>query len=234
MFIKNKFISVFYKFIIIVLCFYGVLVEMGIFDGKINFKIMNYFTILSNFLVFGYLICSIIWLFKNKSIKNINTFLPAIKGAISMSIIITWLVYNFILSKNNFIMNTSNSYHIVIANKIVHYIVPIMMIVDYLLFDSKGEYKKIYPIYWIIIPYIYLFYVLIMAQFGKGIGINSNYPYPFLDIDILGVHKVFINVIYLTVAFILLGYLIFILDKLLAKIYTYISSKKHLKNNILN
>lgn len=226
-FIKNKFISAFYKFIIIVLCFYGILVEIGLFDGKINFKIMNYFTILSNFLVLVYLFFSIIWLFKNKSIKNINTFLPAIKGAISMSIIITWLVYNFILSKDNFIMNINNSYHIFIANKIVHYIVPIMMIVDYLLFDSKGEYKKIHPIYWMIIPYIYLFYIFIMAQFGNQIGINGNYIYPFLDIYSLGVHKVFINVICLTVAFILLGYLIFILDKLLAKIYTYLYSKKH-------
>lgn len=233
MFIKNKLISVFYKFILLIICSYGIFIEIGIFDRKINFKILNYFTIWSNILVLVYLICSIVWIIKNKHNKKTNTFLPALKGAITLSIIITWLVYNFILTKSNFDMRIGNSYNMFIANKIVHYIVPIMMILDYLLFDSKGKYKKIYPLYWIVIPYIYLFYVFIMIQLGNDIGINSKYPYPFLNIEVLGGLKVFVSIIYFTIAFILLGYVIFILDKLISKSYYYLLAKIQ-KNKLLN
>ena len=120
-----------------------------------------------------------------------------------------------------------------IANKIVHYIVPTMMILDYLLFDNKGNYKKIYPLYWIVIPYIYLLYVFIMIQLGNDIGVNSKYPYPFLNIEVLGDIKVLVYIIYFNIAFILLGYVIFILDKLLSKSYYYLLAKTQ-KNKLLN
>ncbi|MGU8655084.1 Pr6Pr family membrane protein [Clostridium perfringens] len=227
MFIKNKLISVLYKLIIIIICSYGIFIEIGIFDGKVNFKIFNYFTIWSNILVLLYLICSIVWIIKYNNTKKNNTFLPSLKGAITLNIVITFLVYNFILTKSNFDMKIANSYNMFIANKIVHYIVPVMMILDYLLFDNKGEYKKIYPVYWISIPYIYLFYVFIMIKLGNDVGINSKYPYPFLNIELLGNSKVFISIIYFNIAFILLGYLIFILDKLFSKGYYFFSKSKN-------
>ena len=61
--------------------------------------------------------------------------MPRLKGTITMSITVTFLIYHFLLSGGY--ENRAD----IIRSTILHYIVPIMTIADYILFDKKGIYK---------------------------------------------------------------------------------------------
>ena len=102
-----------------------------------------------------------------------------------------------------------------LSNLIVHYIFPISIILDYLLFDKKGNHKKYYPVAWCILPYIYMIYVFLRVGLGNGFTVKkgSIYPYDFVDIDKLGISSVVLNIVILTIAFIALGYVIYFLDR---------------------
>lgn len=87
-----------------------------------------------------------------------------------------------------------------ISMLLVHYVVPIMTISDWLLFDKKGSMKKTSPLIWAIGPLAYFAYIMVAAQMG------GRYPYPFIDVDMLGWSRVLVNGAGLTVFFIALGY----------------------------
>lgn len=52
---------------------------------------------------------------------------------------------------------------------LMHYIVPLMVILDYLLFFPKGLYKALHPLCWLILPYLYIAFTMICAKFGSKI-----------------------------------------------------------------
>lgn len=88
---------------------------------------------------------------------------------------------------------------------LMHYIVPLMVILDYLLFFPKGLYKALHPLCWLILPYLYIAFTMICAKFGSkifsGFGGSSRYPYPFLDTDLYGKNKVALIIVFITAAF---------------------------------
>jgi hypothetical protein len=97
-----------------------------------------------------------------------------------------------------------------------------MVFLDYLFFDEKGKYKPQDPFLWLIIPALYVVFALVRGFLGGEIGdTGSNFPYPFLDPTSTGM-GVYIYALYLGVmllAFLILGYIIFVIDKILAKKY---------------
>ena len=97
---------------------------------------------------------------------------------------------------------------------LLHVIMPLGFILNWILFEPKGIWKRNAPVMWLIAPYVYLAYILISAQFMTG---DMRYPYPFLDVETLGVGKFVFFVLGLTAAFLLLGYLYYRIDKKLAE-----------------
>lgn len=118
-----------------------------------------------------------------------------------MYITVTFLVYHFILSPTSGDLNG------------LDYIVPIMTILDYIIFDIKGIYKIIDHILWLLIPIIYLAFILIKAKIGKPFSYGSYYPYFFVDIDKYGLKTVMRNVFFITLFFAVFGYVEYFIDK---------------------
>ncbi len=104
-----------------------------------------------------------------------------------------------------------------------------LVILDYLLFFLKGLYKALHPLCWLILPYLYIAFTMICAKFGSKIFSafcgNSCYPYPFLDADLYGKNKVALIIVFITAAFLALGYLSFVIDRLLGKSAKSLSNK---------
>ena len=138
--------------------------------------------------------------------------MPRLKGTITMSITVTFLIYHFLLSGGY--ENRAD----IIRSTILHYIVPIMTIVDYILFDKKGIYKNIDPILWLIIPLIYFLFIFIRAKLGSELSNGSYYPYFFIDINKYGIKTVLKNALLITIAFTILGYIELFIDRLILKL----------------
>ena len=206
--IKDRKISIIYKSLILVSAISGILLQCEI--GTNNFSLISFrmFTTLSNLTVAIFYFTYVV-----SEIKNPNSAINSIKFKyfkflIIMSIMLTGLVAHFML-KGLF----DEMDDIVKAGLVLlHYVVPIATFLDWLLFDIKGQTTKLMPLFSAIFPIVYVIVSLISAQYISGEG---KYPYPFLDVDTLGIKVVLINIVLLSIAYFIVGYLgVFIDHKL--------------------
>lgn len=216
MYIKNKYFSFIFKTSIILVGIYG-LIDSCFKSTNVSLsEHFSYYTNLSNLLCIIFFIFYIIKMLLNFNNLEHNYY-KKMKGAVTLIITVTTLVYNFILrpfmTDMDGVMDLNS-----IGNYIVHLILPIMVILDYFLFDEKGLYTKKDPLYWIILPFIYWIFICIRAKIGKPFTYtNSPYPYFFLDIDAFGLPQIIINVILAIILIIILGYIYVLIDKRLSK-----------------
>ena len=204
MYIKSKAASITYKLLLLLVGIFGLLLVFGVFSGRFNLTMLNYFTVLSNLLCVVYFTADLVYILKG---GDGTGWFPALKGIATMAITVTMLVAHFILGMR-FTMGDSLGLTLLIT----HYVVPLMTIADWLLFDAKGNMKPYSPLVWIVGPLIYFAYAMIAARMGDGIGYNSRYPYPFLNVDAVGWGSVLLTVLALGAFFIALGYIYYGLD----------------------
>lgn len=212
MYIRNPRLSLGFKLALVLIGLYGLTLLLGLFTDTVDWGVLNYFTTLSNIFCVIYFAVDLVYIIRNHSRTGKTTWSPRIKGIAMMSITVTMLVYHFMLA-GAFSMGGSMRLSLVIT----HYIIPGMTILDWLLFDKKGQMKKTSPLLWATAPLAYFLYAVIAAQLGGGIGHNSRYPYPFMDVDALGWGKVLSTVLILGVFFLGLGYVYYTVDHNLRK-----------------
>lgn len=168
---------------------------------KKGLYMLTYYTLLSNILVVGFSLYLLKAMIKDYQSALTNRGLLRLKGAVTIAIMLTFLVYHFMLAP----LATPEKYYQV-ENFLVHYIVPILFFIDWLLVDKRGQYKRLDPILWCLVPALYSIGALIKGYFFQieipG-QVNSPYPYFFLNIDRFG----FLGVFQFMVG-ILLGYLV--------------------------
>lgn len=150
MYLQSKKLSVSFKLILVVFCAFGLLLSFGVFDGRFKLESLRFFTVLSNLLCFLYFLFDLFYLKKYFHDENKVTWNPILKGITTMSITVTLLVAHFLLGAR-FEMRTTMG----ISFLLLHYIVPIMTILDWLLFDKKGYIKKESPLVWTLGPLVY-------------------------------------------------------------------------------
>lgn len=161
----KKNIHIIYQIIFAALALFGVFVEVVIRSGIIKgANMMSYFTIQSNLIIAVTYILNII--FYKKDFQWIN----ALKSCSLLWILITGLVFHFMLSK----------FHkpegiFAYSNFILHYASPVGMLLNWLIFEKKGGYKYRYFLYWVAYP---IFYVIV-SQFRALI--DGFYPYWFVN-----------------------------------------------------
>lgn len=188
--------------------------EIGSYVGRVV-RYFSYFTEYSNILV-------MLWFlnksFFNERIKFLNK--ESVKGALTLYIIVAGIVFFLVLNKawNQEGIAKLQSY-------ILHGFAPIVFILDWVIFDEKGNYKYKNIKYWIVFPIVYLFVALFI---GKMIGV---YPYPFLDLNKISILEFLNYLVYLVIAFIGLALIIITIDKLLYKFGILRNSKTEIKYN---
>lgn len=220
MIIKNKTLDMLYITIFVIISGYGLFLALGINEGKFLTLPLSYSN-LSSIICFSYfticLIHGIVIQITGNSNKEIS-ILPHIKGAVTMCVIFTLIIFHFILFRGSFYLPGTNSLDW--RNLIIHYITPIMAILHWLLFDKKGIYRFTDIFIWLAIPIMYLIFSLIYAEVGTSFFYNATtrYPYFFINPDQVGWINVSIYIVILIIFFLFLGYLVFLIDKYLAKL----------------
>lgn len=215
MYIRNTYLKQIYRLLFLFLCEAGIVLQYAAVSKSGNAAMLScYYTILSNILCFVYFAVLVIAQRKKEN--------PLIKGSVTMCIAVTGLVYHIMLNGMMEANADSISPVLLVGNTLVHYVVPAMAVLDYILFFPKGQYKSLHPIAWLVLPYLYFAFAMIRAEvsdsrFSGFGGTSSRFPYPFLDVDLYGWDKVLLIVLAVTVAFLALGYIAYVIDRLLGK-----------------
>jgi uncharacterized membrane protein len=222
MYVKNRVISLIYKMVTAVMALAGILLISG-FPGRFSLSLLKYYTIQSTLLCQAIAILSAVHTaaqIKTSGRRGAATLLPHVKGAVTLGITVTLLIYQFMLADTPFSMTNINA-----GNFLVHLLTPVFVIFDWVLFDEKGHYDRWDPLRWSLVPIYYLIFALVAAPVGVTYFGGSRYPYFFLDVDVLGVGGVAFYVIMIAVAFFALGYMVVALDHWLGRFKKQTSGK---------
>lgn len=185
--------------------------------------LVSYYTLQSNIICLVAFLIILVLKLSKKDYKTDIYYL--VKGALIIMIAITAIVYHLALAPVGFEMDAlrSNINNKVIANFLVHTLSPILVILDYILFDEKGHFKFFYPIIWLFEPLNYIVYVYTYSNFGGtfySIGGSRKFAYFFLDYIKLGYAGVFKWLVFIAIILLILSELIVLLDKVSFKIHT--------------
>lgn len=214
---RKKLFALLLRSLIIILAVLGIANYLGLLEGKFNPKTLSYYTIQSNILIlfyFGYVVLFMVRHWGGLTPETISPF-PRFKGGLTYAITITAIVYNVILVPNLFTMSSYQPYGL--FDNIVHIVVPLMVVIDWLIIDPKPVYQMTDPLAWQMIPFLYLVFVLIRAQIGGLLTAKSRYPYFFIDIDRYGMAAVLGNIALLMAASVVLAYAFYGIDRLVGK-----------------
>ena len=218
MYIKNRAFALIFRCLILLACGMGLYVFSGIRYGDINIANMIYFTNISNlacFILYIFLTAKTALNLKNGSETHTTKALTVLKSAITMMLVITMLIYHIMLQMSGFAMFAATSgITIRLANMMLHYVTPSMVVLDWLLFDKKNTYRWFYPLLWLVIPFVYLVFTFVRAEIsGAIVSAGSRFPYFFMDVDVLGWAGVLRYVVILFFAFTALGYVLLLIDR---------------------
>ncbi|MGT2925030.1 Pr6Pr family membrane protein [Streptococcus caviae] len=178
----------------------------GIIGVSIQIKqsgwgMLLYYTTLSNVLVFSFLIYLIIRETKNQSC---DSRLLRLKGGVTMIIVMTFMVYHFILAPK---VRAYDYY--TLRNFLVHYVLPLGMIADTLIVDRPRVYRWFDPLIWTGFPLVYFALALVNGLIVKWEvpgSADSPFPYFFINVTKYGFQSVLINALSIALIYLFLSY----------------------------
>lgn len=238
MYIKSNRINLIFRIIYLFICGFGIVRHLSLDDTIKNINMLSYFTIQSNIVCFFVMLCSICHSFVSIKKKRYHDYARVhlfLKGLALLMITITFLTYNLVLTGTGFSMTTGFSMSLSLNDRIVHFIVPALTWIEFLLFQPKGSFKKYDPFKWLLAPLIYFTFIMVRARYIKpaayGIGIK-RYPYFFMDVEKYGVWYVVKYVIIFAMATLAIGYVIRTIDFILGMIYTKVQKFRIKKRDV--
>ena len=186
--------------------FTGVYLEITKHGG---FGMLLYYTVLSNLLVMiftGYLL----WKMRREGDHWQSSSLLRLKGGITMSIMITCVIYHFMLAPL-----TKDFYRL--ENFLCHYIVPLWFLADTIIFDKSRQYKWFDPIVWTVLPLLYMGFATLngfVLKMDVPNAKDSPFTYFFLNANKYGWGFVFRWAAIIFVAYMVSGYLFYLVKNI--------------------
>jgi hypothetical protein len=210
--IKNRTAKLMFQTAFCTLGILGIIASFGTFNYTFRSDFYVHFTNLSNYLCIGVMFVELIETIKNKE-DSYTTKLPLLKFIGLTAILLTFFIFNFMLAGDR-----EPELNFYINSVLFHIVLPIMYVIDWVLFYEHKKVKWYYPLVSVSFPVIYAIFIFIRAWI---LDFNPKapyiYPYFFLNLDELGILGVIKWIGILSVVFITIGYVIFGLDKILKK-----------------
>ena len=212
--IKNRTTQLIYQTIYCTLGLVGIFASLGIFDNvnAIRWDFYVHFTNLSNYLCIGIMFAELIQTVKKKADSYVSTA-PVLKFIGVLAILLTFLVFNFLLAGQP---DRDPQANWRVASICFHVILPVMYVIDWLLFYEHRKVRWFYPLASVLFPVLYVAFVYVRAAI---LNFNPDapyiYPYFFLNIDTQGLGGVTKWVVILFSGFIAIGFIFYGIDKLI-------------------
>lgn len=214
--LTNRIISYVYRFLLIIALFTGI--TLNVLGTSSVSVILSYYTLQSNIICLAFFVFITIISIRTEDYQN-NDVYHLLKGSVTITILITGLVYLVALGPTGFEMNINTSgISKFLANFLVHIVSPFMVLLDYFLFDKKGTFKWYYPFIWLIVPLNYLVYVYTYSAHGGhffGIGGSDRFAYLFLDYTQIGYTGVAEAVVLMGLFILIISFILVFVDKLM-------------------
>jgi hypothetical protein len=167
--------------------------------GELTLNFFSYFTILSNILVALALTAPVVA--PNSRLGRWSAS-EGVRAAVAMYIAVVGLTYHFLLAGVWDPQGWS-----LLANKLLHYVMPAAFVIDWLAFTPKGRLRWIDAVKWLAPVLIYGAWTL---AHGK---LSSWWPYWFVDVDKLGLGKAMVYFAGLLVFFLIVGLIVVAIDR---------------------
>ena len=159
--------------------------------------LLRYFTIITNLLA-AVVLTGIAW---DKSAFG----LPILLGGLTIAMVFVGVIYVLFLRG---LLELSGGAKL--ADFILHYVTPVLVLLFWLVFAKKGTLRNSDPLLWVIYPLAYAVYAL-----ARG-AVENKYAYPFIDVAQIGWLQAAINILLMTLSFLVAGFAIIWLDRQLS------------------
>lgn len=211
---KKTIASLAYKTLLSLIILAGILMRAGLFSQSLQLQTLYSFTTISNFFVLAATATTIA---KIAATGGFCQTLANLRTIALMAILLTGLIYHFLLLPEK--QATYLDYNVfAFGNIATHYIAPIGMLLDWLLFDEKGRIGKWIPLAFTAVPLLYFVAASVYGALGPNIpGKDTSYVYFFMDWGKLGAAGVLAWAALLLAGVLCLTYGIYFLDRFLAK-----------------
>lgn len=208
--IKNRLAQVIFQVIYCTLSVFGILGSLGYFSRDFNYDFYAYYTNLSNYVCMGVIVAAFVQTVRkaNAGEKGYVSVAPTFNVLCVILILVTFLVYNILLAKEN----SAADYFLSPSNLLLHVILPVMFILHWVLFYEHGKMRWYHPLLCTVMPLVYVAFVLVRAEILKNAAGAMLYPYFFLNVAKLGWGGFFMWIGILLSAFILIGYIFWFFD----------------------
>ena len=167
--------------------------------GALTLNFFSYFTILSNILVAVALTAPVVA--PNSRLGRWSAS-EGVRAAVAMYIAVVGVIYHFLLAATWHPQGWS-----LLANSLLHYVMPIAFVVDWLAFTPKGRLRWIDPVKWLAPVLLYGGWTLLHG------GLSGWWPYWFVDVDRLGLGRVLAHFAGLLIFFLIVGLIIVAIDR---------------------
>ena len=194
-------------------CLLAFVATLGIFIQLYLYGInkLMYYTNLSNLLVSIFAIYMVVAMVQNKDLQTTN-FLR-IKAAVTMSIMITFVIYHFMLAPL-----ATDFWRV--ENMLCHYITPLYFFFDTLLVDRQRQYQLLDPLRWTALPLLYMAFALLnglVLKWPIPDAKDSPFAYYFLNVHKYGWSYVLTHAVVIFLAYLLAGYLLYFIKTIKIK-----------------
>lgn len=162
--LKNKNFLMIYKVLFASLGISAIVTEIAVLANRGSFAPLNFF---SFFTVQSNLFAAAILLASALSIKQLALW----RGAATLYMVTTGIIFSVLLAGLDPAVLTAVPWD----NVVLHYIMPIAVLVDWLIDPPKNHIPLKKALLWLLYPIVYVVYSLVRGHFVDW------YPYPFLD-----------------------------------------------------
>ena len=167
--------------------------------AALTLNFFSYFTILSNFLVALALTAPAV---APNSRLGRWALSEGVRAAVAMYIVVVGVTYHFLLAATWNPQGWS-----LLANNLLHYVMPAAFVIDWLAFTPKGRLRWIDPVKWLVPVLAYGAWTLLHGE------LNGWWPYWFVDVDTLGLGKVMLYFTGLLIFFLIVGLIVVAIDR---------------------
>jgi hypothetical protein len=159
----------------------------------------DYFTILTNLVV--------ALVFTGLCVRWNDSDRPRLLAGLTLAILLVGTVYAILLRPIDHPEGLART-----ANSFLHVVTPVLAALFWLGIVQKGALRLVDPLVFAAFPLLYFGYAM-----GRGAA-DGHYPYPFVNVAKIGLPQTLMNASLIAAGFLLAGYVLLFLDRVLSRI----------------